>query len=518
MDRNEALGKLAEDVRNLLREVTEQFISEPGWVGLLFDLGLGREFVAFAESIKEGPAVAKMKQQLEYDQYIFDQDTHLFQAAFSGNALGLADEWNGRVHGDFAVGRDELSHPGNRVLRLAYLQDMYGLMEDDLPFPLYYWRLTEDLPTRRAVYLYFFDVLGRYTESPWQKERIAGARFFILYMIKSLLTEFQIIHPHRIWTDLKKCIPGDLGFKVSLKAERERLELRESQAVLEIKEAAFRNSGHSLRARLGAVSSFFSKSEEAWHKELRRAIQDAGRPHRRLEGHEREYHKAWCGAMLLPETCLALQLWGFSSPDDFWYGWGKEPNKKERFFNYGENDDLDLLAKIPEWLPVAFYAGPLATDADEAGDEYDVYLRFVNQGVRRAVIAPAIVDPQQQKVCRVGDHVVQAIFWEVFVNAVKYGLAEKADPTRRQAFVRLFCGIEDIDGVAWLRFWNYAGKILGDRGWERVIPDSGKGLGMAAGVLHNLKLGEIREQWFVNEQGRQVFAVAIRIEGMALSE
>ena len=222
MERNEALSKLAKDLRPLLREISEKFISGQGWVGILFDLGVGQEFVAFAEAVEEGPVISEMKKRLEYDEYVFGHETHLFRAAFRRDIASEPDKWHGGVKDAFPIGRDELNHKANQDLRLTLLPEMYGLTEDALPFPLFHWRLAECSGTRQAVYLYFYDIFSRYSESPWSQRRAAGARSLILYVIKSLLTEFEIIYPHSIWGNLKGCMPEDFGFTFSLKHGRDR--------------------------------------------------------------------------------------------------------------------------------------------------------------------------------------------------------------------------------------------------------------------------------------------------------
>ena len=138
MERNEALSKLAKDLRPLLREISEKFISGQGWVGILFDLGVGQEFVAFAEAVEEGPVISEMKKRLEYDEYVFGHETYLFRAAFRRDIASEPDKWHGGVKDAFPIGRDELNHKANQDLRLTLLPEMYGLTEDALPFPLFH--------------------------------------------------------------------------------------------------------------------------------------------------------------------------------------------------------------------------------------------------------------------------------------------------------------------------------------------------------------------------------------------
>ena len=256
MDRNEALGKLADDLRPLLREISEKFIpkkeKKKGWVGILFDLGIGREFVAFAEPVHPSKDVIRLMEQLEYRRYIFGQDTHLFRAAFRKDFKSVTGQVDCGDRDAFPIDRGELNHEANSVLGLAYLCDMYGLKEDALPFALFHWRLTEATQSRQAVYLYFYDVLNRCEGvSPWEKAE--GSGFFILYMLHSLLTEFQMIHPHSVWNDLKACLPDDFGFAVSLEAERRRVAMTADRAAFAQQVRSTAIAGHELLNPLNAV-------------------------------------------------------------------------------------------------------------------------------------------------------------------------------------------------------------------------------------------------------------------------
>jgi hypothetical protein len=191
---------------------------------------------------------------------------------------------------------------------------------------------------------------------------------------------------------------------------------------LRIKESAFRNTGHTMYNRLGVLKEYFHSHEEKWHSEFRKKICNNGIPIRKLARREREYHKAWISTESLSQTFLALQLWGFSNIEEFWYGWKREPEKKTRFFAY-DGSHFDLIAEFPVWGSIVFESRPLVfggtKNGRNIGNDYEVYLHLTNQGVKEAILYPRLYDEERKKECRLNENVLQAIFWEIFYNAVR---------------------------------------------------------------------------------------------------
>ena len=286
--------------------------------------------------------------------------------------------------------------------------------------------------------------------------------------------------------------------------------------------AAFRNSGHTLLARIGSVQKFFGPpNEPSWHRTLREdltCLREEGATYHDLNDIMRAYHLAWTEAESLFELCLVLQLWGFSRPDDFWYGWGDYPEKKGRFLDYS-GDHLDLVLMLPRWCSEVFSFRELKDEVDGSASfkGHDVYLRFVKRNVSRIVIQPEIKDPERGAYCRLGDGVLKAIFLEILKNSVKYGVAMQSDRNAPRATVEILADIDNVLGERRLILWNYSGKDMEDtQGWRTIHPNAGKGLGLVAGVLQNLALGDIVEGRFRTSDEHQIYAVAIHLTGMTV--
>jgi len=305
--------------------------------------------------------------------------------------------------------------------------------------------------------------------------------------------------------------PIENAYAIYTEAQNER------KAVLH---TAFRHSGHLLRNRIGGIEEFFDTQESDWHRVFRKQPAGLKANMNGLSHNEREYHKAWVAVKSISDTCLVLQLWGFPTLADFWFGWKNSPEKKDRFFEYS-GGAFDLLAHIPNWASMPFENRPLSYPANvdaTVGHDHDIFLNLTIAGIDHAIIHPILYDPQRRSCCRLGDEVLQAIFWEIFMNAVKHGWAESTNPSLRHAVVNLSVQTLDIAHRNWLVLVNYCGKqARSTNGWQRVAADSGSGLGMAAGMLRNLKLGDIIELSRPAGDGKQIFAVAIHLEGLDLS-
>jgi hypothetical protein len=289
------------------------------------------------------------------------------------------------------------------------------------------------------------------------------------------------------------------------------------KAVLEL---AFRNMGHMLRDRIGSVTEYFDTHNYMHLPDSPPSPTLIGVKF--SEDRERSaYQKAKATATAFSDLCLVLQLWGFPSITDFWYGWEESPEKKERFFKY-DGPPLDLAASLSAWSADVVDNRPL-TLTDEAnpcvGNDYEVRLQLINGGVGRAILHRGIHDPQKDCDCRLGDKVLHAFFWEMFLNAARHGWAEESEASGRKAVVKLSAQVQPIDGKYRLVLVNYAGKPDSSQkgGWDPVAPDSGKGLGMVAGVLTNLGLGEIIEHWSPADEGNQSYAVAVHMHGLELA-
>jgi len=287
--------------------------------------------------------------------------------------------------------------------------------------------------------------------------------------------------------------------------------------------AAFQNSGHTLLARIGSVRKYFNPPYvPEWHRELLKSLRSTNPEdisYQELDDVKRAYHLAWNNVESLFELCLVLQLWGFSKPEDFWYGW-KDPKKKERFFEY-TNESYDLQTMIQSLCSEVFdYRNLHVGECDGVcfSKYHDVYLRLINDNVERCLIHPKIMDPQRNEYCRLGDGVLKAIFLEVLNNSVKYGEPIQPDNKDSWAFIKMWSRVEEVYGKPRLVLWNYSGKEMGDtQGWRAILPNAGKGLGLASGVLRNLSLGEIHERRFRVKTGKQIYAIAITFSGLEVA-
>lgn len=293
----------------------------------------------------------------------------------------------------------------------------------------------------------------------------------------------------------------------------------ERKAVLH---AAFRNSGHTLLARIGSVHKYFDPPYvPQWHTKLLdsiRAMDSSGDAYQEFNDDRRAYHCAWTEAKSLFELCLVLQLWGFSRPEDFWFGW-EDPQKKRRFFDYKQTP-FDLKLEIKEWCAEVFRFGPLGFDKDDSTDNakyHDIYLRFDHHGLKKSLLHAKIKDLKENTFCRLGDGVLKAIFLEILNNAVRYGFPIQPDNQANWAVIDVFARVDTIYSEKRLVLWNFTGKEGQDTiGWQAIPPNAGKGLGLAAGVLRNLQLGDILERRFRTATGKQAYAVAIDLQGLEL--
>ena len=253
---NQILSVAAGELRIMMREIIECFISKDiaGWIGILFSPGNNKDFIAFAESISETQDLYQKKIEIETQKYILPADAHLFVDAFFNSSKDSS-------HGVYKINSAVVCHPKNKCLQLERFSILYPDIPTDFSFPMYWWKLTDNPKYKSAIYIYLYDVYDRLCETQQTMPAIHDTRFFISYMLRSLILDFQITHPNTIWDDIGHCFPKNFGFKHSIAAEQKRLENQKKASRVDAIKLTIGHYGHTLKHRLDTLNAFLDQPD-----------------------------------------------------------------------------------------------------------------------------------------------------------------------------------------------------------------------------------------------------------------
>jgi len=292
--------------------------------------------------------------------------------------------------------------------------------------------------------------------------------------------------------------------------------------LLEVKEAAFRNTGHTMRRRCDYVAKYFTDSsfEPAWYSSLCNQLRGDQLPGNLTE-EQIKYHSYRCAADALSRTFLATQLWGFSNLNEVWnYFSGEQEEKRTRFFHNEPRDIMNLLNSL---LPICTDSHSLKDEVSREESSYLVSCLLTRDTIQEATLNCEIFDSAQGEYYRLSDDVLSAVFYEILSNVARYGAdnqnsREELAGGGRLAKVHVSCFTFEVDTMQTLLLVNKAHhdqvKYL-PRTPEEVPMKTGKGIGIAVGVLRNLGVGNIWHwQAEDSEDESPLYCVAVGLKGL----
>ena len=288
--------------------------------------------------------------------------------------------------------------------------------------------------------------------------------------------------------------------------------------VLRVMESAFRNSGHIMRNRCDDVERQLVDIQGKHLADYQREMENAGTGIHALDDVSRGTYLAMRSARTLSNTYQTLQLWGFDRIDSFWEYYKKEKAKRERFVSY-ERNPLDLVHQVRKWA-----ANVSSSRCIDGFGECSLELRVIVDNNCSLRLSPGILDDDNAR-CRLGDEVLSAVFYEVLLNAIRHG-GVNSTVAHNLATVSLIVKSGSVDGLPTMLLCNWVNvqdddRDLGFLKWRslpdaytRVDDSAGKGLGMVAGILHNLDVGSVWHRRYRNATGEPFYGVAIHLSGI----
>ncbi|NQU25451.1 MAG: hypothetical protein HQ567_29560 [Candidatus Nealsonbacteria bacterium] len=299
-------------------------------------------------------------------------------------------------------------------------------------------------------------------------------------------------------------------------------ETQRHSEVLRVMESAFRNSGHIMRNRCDDVERQLVDIQGKHLTDYQREMENAGTGIHALDDVSRGTYLAMRSARTLSNTYQTLQLWGFDRIDSFWEYYKKEKAKRERFVSY-DRSPLDLVHQVRKWA-----ANVLSSRCIDGFGECSLELRVIVDNNCSLRLSPEIVDDENAR-CRLGDEVLSAVFYEVLLNAIRHGGINNT-VAHNLATVSLIVKSDLVDGLPAMLLCNWVDVQNDDRdlgflkwrslpdAYTRVDDSAGKGLGMVAGILHNLDVGSVWHRRYKNTKGVPFYGVAIHLSGMEQSK
>jgi hypothetical protein len=268
----------------------------------------------------------------------------------------------------------------------------------------------------------------------------------------------------------------------------------QAQTQSELKQIAFRNTGHVLKNRCQSISGYLKEIEI---KELSEKSRDKFISAQSLSGR-------------LVGLFDTLWLWSYDSLSSALNDLEKEPDKRKRYFVENNCD----LAEIANSL-----CDVTAEIRELDGIQKLLSLKLKVSQANRFIINPELSIDENSTKYRLSDEVVKVIFSEIMINAVRHGYINKCE----SPYVALNITKRSIDTAECICFWNRVNvessefKMKYEElpfAWELISQEDTKGLGIAARLLDNLKIGSI---WH-GKYGDDRYAVAIDMKGLNISD
>lgn len=180
--------QLAEDFRPMLHEIMRKYVETDGYVGLLFDFGEGKDYVAFAEAICPERINKAVKDTAERYPYRYEASESFLLKYFRDGDFTKRDYIKHRLSvNDFAPRKSA------DQFHLLALMDLFPTLlkpGDTINF----WTLSLRVGKPRyvpCVYLYFFDVVEEMSKT--ELKAISKISFFLTHGIRSVLSDYSFV-------------------------------------------------------------------------------------------------------------------------------------------------------------------------------------------------------------------------------------------------------------------------------------------------------------------------------------
>lgn len=292
-----------------------------------------------------------------------------------------------------------------------------------------------------------------------------------------------------------------------------------------IKQIALRNTGHLMLNRCSSIQVHLEAATGKSFSHYKSLLSNSISAESSISAYDEHIYHALAGAEGLSDLFQALQLWGFDSLEAVWNEYADYPDKRSRFFSETDTP-LDLGAflycqaeSIVERRQVEGHGDCLRTLRLLRSKRYTFWLK---PGLHLAG------DRGKDSYFRLSDTVLKAIFFEVFLNALRHGMInEDADElSRNRASVSIAFSSATINGLPALTLFNNV--FLSDKGaktkyeeqsehFSEVNTSGGRGLGLIARGLSELQVGKLWTRRFDNDRG-YFYEAAVNLRGLEIEE
>jgi len=299
----------------------------------------------------------------------------------------------------------------------------------------------------------------------------------------------------------------------SLAMYEHRLIVEATRKSLEV--GAFRNAGHLMRHRCDSIERHI---EEATGRSMAAIYGQASKKLKtRKPDRKQLLDLAMQSAHTLSDTFQVLQLWGFRSLDELWASYADHPDKIDRFFTEATKPiDLNGFIAGLRSLVCEF------RDIDNYGKCWTAP-RFSESHQYRCMLS---ADPFFRD-RRPSDHVLSAVFYEVLLNAMRYGYVngDSEELSDGLATVTVKVAKEMIEEKEVVFIYNRVNlEIDNDDAhmkyeglpttFQQVRGQGGSGLGLVAHALFSLDIGCIWHHRFTTADDAPNYGVAVHLKGL----